>query len=677
MSKIAGIIQIKYFVLIAIISALGNVLLSSQSAYAQYQGHGAESVKPEVLKKYAPPALNPVMNNKLKKMFDISSPGMGILSPDKKTLYFSWRVTGQSQVWKINGPQKFPVQLTSGADAVSINDITPNGKYLIISKDVDGQESPGLFKLDTKTGLINELYRKEKVKVYYSFITDDSKYMYFVANDKKPESNSIYKMDIETQKIESIYDGEGSWFVGDERENGKNLLLAKLKGARQIEYYDYTPATKKLTAVIGQDETIDYEVAYSRKVNEYLVLSNKDSDFKRLYLMSADKKLKPLTQSLNYDVSGFSTDHGRNRLMYNINKDGYTELRALDLKSWKEISLPKFPNVDHVFSGKTTRDGKVTMLGVITSTAPRLSYAYDWQSKKMTQWILPSSPEVETTHFSVARLMSYKTRDNVDIPMFVRFPEKCDPLKGKNADYKSVTQLKTNCPVVVHFHGGPEAQSTPGFSVVAQAFVDEGFIFVEPNVRGSDGYGKAWLDSDNGALREKVITDIEDASIWIKKNWQTEESSSGSQPLKVGVMGWSYGGYSTLMAMTKFAGSYEAGVALVGMSNLVSFLNNTAPYRRVLRVSEYGDPVKDKEVLLRLSPVTYVDQVKSPLLIIQGANDPRVPVGEAVQIQETLQKKKIVSELIIFADEGHGSSKKDNQVLEIGHTIEFFKKHLR
>jgi len=276
----------------------------------------------------------------------------------------------------------------------------------------------------------------------------------------------------------------------------------------------------------------------------------------------------------------------------------------------------------------------------------------------MTQWVLPSAPEVDLKKFAVSKLMKYTTRDGVEIPMFVRFPEKC--------------QEKSGCPVVVHFHGGPEGQSQPGFSPMAQAFVDEGFIFAEPNVRGSDGYGKEWLDADNGAKREKVITDIEDASIWIRKNWT---DANGVAP-KVGVMGWSYGGYSTLMAMTYFAGSYDAGVALVGMSNLVTFMQNTAPYRRILRMSEYGNPETDKDFMLRLSPVTYVDKVKSPLMIIQGVNDPRVPAGEALQMHETLQKKKIASELILFADEGHGSSKKENQVLEIGHMIEFFKKQL-
>lgn len=634
---------------------------------AQYSGHGADSISAETLKKYAPPSLDIVMTNKLKKMFDVTSPGMGMLSPDKKTLYFTWRVTGISQVWKIDGPKSFPVQLTSGNDAVTISEVAPNGKFLIISKDLNGQENPGLFRLDLKTGFIDELYRKPKVQAGFSFITDDSSTIYFTANDKSPDSYSIYKMKLSDKSTESIYDGIGAWYVADQKNNGQNLLLVKYNGAKINEYYDFDAKTKVLKPIIGQNEKEEYDVAYSAKNDEFLVLSNKTSDFRRLYLLSKGE-LRPLTPETNYEISGFSIDNKMTRVIYSINRGGYSEIGVLNAKTLRPISIPKLPvvtgaHVDHIINGTTTRDGRVTLFGVVTSKAPRLSYSYDWATKKFTQWVLPSAPEVDLSQFVVSELMTYETRDNNKIPMFVRFPEKCKP----------AIKTEQSCPVIVHFHGGPEGQSQPGFSTMAQAFVSEGFIFVEPNVRGSEGYGKTWVNLDNGPLRENVITDIEDASIWIKKNWKNKE---GSAP-KVGVMGWSYGGYSTLMAMTRFAGAYEAGVALVGMSNLVSFLNNTAPYRRILRISEYGDPVKDKDALMRLSAVSYVDQAKAPLMIIQGANDPRVPVGEALQIHGTLTKKNIASQLIVFADEGHGSAKKENQILEIGHTIEFFKKRLR
>jgi dipeptidyl aminopeptidase/acylaminoacyl peptidase len=239
--------------------------------------------------------------------------------------------------------------------------------------------------------------------------------------------------------------------------------------------------------------------------------------------------------------------------------------------------------------------------------------------------------------------------------MFVRRPGRCDG----------------PCPVVVDFHGGPEGQARPGFSAYAQMFVDAGFTFVQPNVRGSTGYGKAWLHADDGPRRLNVITDIEDASKFIRASWGKD-----GKPPRIGVTGGSYGGYSVLMAMTYFAGAYDAGAEQVGISNLVTFLTNTSPYRRILRISEYGDPVKDKEALVQLSPITHVAKIKAPLMLIQGVNDPRVPVGESLQVYQQLEQRKVPGGLILFPDEGHGATKRGNIVLAIGHTIAFFEKHL-
>jgi dipeptidyl aminopeptidase/acylaminoacyl peptidase len=269
---------------------------------------------------------------------------------------------------------------------------------------------------------------------------------------------------------------------------------------------------------------------------------------------------------------------------------------------------------------------------------------------------VPSTPEIDTSRFAIAKLESYPARDGTAIPMLVRRPEKCDQ----------------PCPVAVLFHGGPEGQARPGFSTTAQLFVDAGFVFVEPNVRGSDGFGKSWLHADDGAKRLDVITDIEDCAKYLRTAW----AKDGRAP-RVGIFGWSYGGYSTLVGMTMFAGAYDAGVALVGMSNLVSFLENTAPYRRILRASEYGDPTQDREALVKLSPLTYLDRVKAPLMLLQGASDPRVPVGEALQIEAALEARRIPTRLVVFPDEGHGSQKRDNRVVELASILDFFETHLK
>jgi dipeptidyl aminopeptidase/acylaminoacyl peptidase len=246
--------------------------------------------------------------------------------------------------------------------------------------------------------------------------------------------------------------------------------------------------------------------------------------------------------------------------------------------------------------------------------------------------------------------------------MFVRYPARCAPEAPAGGD---------PCPVVIDFHGGPEGQAQPGFSPYAQAFVDAGFIYVEPNVRGSDGYGKAWLEADNGPKRLDVITDIEDAGKDARQRF-----ARGGQAPKVAITGGSYGGYSTLVGMTMFAGTYDAGASIVGFSSLLTFLNNTAPYRRLLRATEYGDPEKDREALLKLSPITYVDRVKAPLLLIQGLDDPRVPAGEAVQIQEALAGRGVPSQLILVEGEGHGSARRAGQAVMLGHTLRFLEEQL-
>jgi dipeptidyl aminopeptidase/acylaminoacyl peptidase len=317
------------------------------------------------------------------------------------------------------------------------------------------------------------------------------------------------------------------------------------------------------------------------------------------------------------------------------------------------------PNEDHVLSGTTSRDGRYALITASSARHPTTSFVLDWQTQKMTQWITPSTPEIDTTKFAIPTLESYPARDGTKIPMFVRRPDAC-------------VKASEPCPVVVLFHGGPEGQSVAGFSTYGQIFVDAGFIWVEPNVRGSDGYGKTWLKSDDGPKRLNVITDIEDAAKYVRSAFTVN-----GKPPKVGVMGGSYGGYSTLVAMTKFAGAYDAGVANVGMSNLTTFLLNTAPYRRALRISEYGDPEKDKDALRELSPITFIDRVNAPLLLIQGASDPRVPIGEALQMHEALEKHGAKTKMIVFPDEGHGAQKRENKVLEIGHTLDWFEVNLK
>jgi dipeptidyl aminopeptidase/acylaminoacyl peptidase len=635
-------------------SALWEPPSSKGTTTGAYSGHGVQSVLPEVIARYAPTPLPADVSRRIQAMLDVRAPGGGRVSPDGKTLFFNWSVTGVLQVWKLDGPRRFPVQLTGGEDVTRLLAITHDGKWLVVARDRKGEENPGVYLLDPNGGPLKLVQHKPNVQTRFHFVSDDSKYLYYSANDIKQDAYAIYRYDIAADKREALFTEDGLWAIGDHTKD--KLLLSKATGALTSEWYELDLASKKLTPVIGMGEKEEYDLEYSGAPGELVVRTNKLGEFRRLYKLKGGQ-LAPISPDVKMDVEAYSLDDAKKHILFTYNDGGYTRLRALDGKTYAELKLPEFKEADHVFFGASSHDGRYTTIAVESAKSPTRTYIYDWITKQTTEWVVPSSPEIDTRTFAIAKVESYPARDGTQIPVIVRRPDKCDPRP---------------CPVLVLFHGGPEGQARPGFSPTAQAYVDAGFVLVEPNVRGSDGYGKSWLHADDGPRRLAIITDIEDAAKWARKAF----AEGGKEP-KVGVFGGSYGGYSTLVAMTMFAGAYDAGVSIVGISNLLTFLQNTAPYRRALRISEYGDPEKDRDALVKLSPVTYVDKVSAPLMLIQGATDPRVPVGEAVQLHDALERRGNTTKLIIFPDEGHGAQKRENRVLQIGHTLDFFERHLK
>jgi len=622
-----------------------------------YAGHGLQSVSPETLARFAPRPFDPALTRRVQSMMDVRAPGMGVLSDDGKRLFFTWSVTGTNQVWRLDGPDRFPVQLTGGDDRTAVVDVTPDGKTLVLSRDRKGEENPGVYLMPADGGAPVVVQHLEKVQTFASLLSPDGRWLYYGANDRKPDAYAVYRYELASGKKELLVEEPGLWRAADVRDDG-TLLLSKSTGSLTSEWWERDPASGKLTPLlgVGEGEKGEYDAAYAAQPGTLLVQTPKLGEFRRLYRLPRGGKLEPVTPDLKWDVSSFSIDRARARLTYTVNEAGYTRLFALDARTYRPLKVPAFPGAEHVFAGAATRSGRLQTLGIVTPTAPRASYVLDWQTGKLARWVVPSAPEIDTSRFVAASLETYPARDGTPIPIFVRRPARCaaDP-----------------CPVVIEFHGGPEGQAEPGFSPNAQLYLDEGFVYAEPNVRGSDGYGRSWIDADNGPKRLAVITDIEDAARWARKTF----AKDGKEP-KVAITGGSYGGYSALVGMTMFAGAYDVGVSVVGIANLVTFLENTAPYRRILRATEYGDPEKDREALVKLSPTSYVDRVKAPLLVLQGANDPRVPVGEAVQIHDALAARGLPVELVIYPDEGHGAGKRENRVHMIGKELLFLRQHL-
>jgi len=618
-----------------------------------YSGLGAESLSPEVIAKFAAPPLDPAVSRRIQAMLDVRGVGGGIVGNRGDRQYFSWRVTGTAQVWRQDGPMKFPVQLTGGEDRTSVVGMAPDEKWLVVSRDIGGSEDPGLYIMQPGGGPLRVVIHAPKVQTELAYVTEDSSALYYGANDLDPASYAIYRWDLGDGQRTLVFDTPGLWHVVD--HVGDRWLMEKELGNTQVEVYEYDLATKKLTPLLGQGEAEELYARYGAKPGQVLVRTNKLGEFYQLYTLEAGK-LVAIGKPSPHDVEDFTIDEARARIYYTENVDGYLRLHVLDAKTLRPIELPKLPESDNQSLGGISRNGRFVQITLDGARLAPTTVVWDWTTKKLETWRVPATPEIDVSTFAPVALESYPARDGTKIPMFVRRPSKCEE----------------PCPVVVMLHGGPESQARPGFDSYSQMFVDAGFVFVEPNVRGSSGYGKAWLHADDGPKRLGVITDIEDVSRYIRSAWAKD-----GKPPRIGVIGGSYGGYSALMAMTYFAGAFDAGVAEYSISNLSTFLLNTAPYRRILRISEYGDPVKDKDVLEQLSPITHVAKLKEPLLLVQGVNDPRTPVGEALQIHDELEQRGVPGGLILFPDEGHGAVKRSNIVLQIGHAIAFFERHLR
>lgn len=642
-----------------VILTLGILGVGCQSLFknsGSYKGFGAGSVSAKHLAEFAPPPIDPQLARKIESRLDLRSPGYGSLSHDLKNLFFSWSVTGTSQVWSMT-KNTFPVQLTGGQDSTRIVAEISELNLLIVSRDKDGQENPGLYFIDLVSGALSPLYVKDRVQVFGYGLDDQRKNFYFGANDEFPDRYTFYKINLQTKKIDKFMEArEGFWRISD--ISGNRFLLANMRGSDAIEYWLWDSSKGEMFPLLGQNEKVRYGVRFAAESGSYLVSSDHLTEFRALYLYSKGQ-WKPLIERPGVEVEDFSLSRNRQFLAVNLSEKGTSNTEIYSLPNWKrvQVKVPPTKNRIQATSGFYD-DGNGFILSYVEEsvTQPHLAYKINLLTGNVQKWVTPSVPEIVTDGFLRPTLETYLAEDKTQIPMFVYASEKCRKL--------------VNCPVLVNFHGGPEGQSTPSFSATRELYSEMDYVVAYPNVRGSVGYGKSWLDSDNGAKRLKVITDIRDAGLHFKNNWKI----SGQPDRHIVVMGGSYGGYSTFYAMTAFAGVYSGGIAIVGMSDLLSFLNNTAPYRRALRVSEYGDPEKDKEALIQLSPVTHLEKLNAPLLIIQGAEDPRVPAGEAIQFYRKMQERGIKSgKLVLFPDEGHGIQKRGNQVKYQAYVLEFLK----
>ena len=582
-------------------------------------------------------------------------------NPLRREMLIATRFADTQQLHLVKTPGGERHQLTFFPDAVTTGRFQPNsGDYIVFMKDIGGGEWYQLYRYDLATGAITLLTdgKARNLLGPWSSSGDRIAYMSTRRTGKDTDLWTMNPSDAKSDHLLTQLQG-GGWQPTDWSADDKKIALLEELSINESYIWIVDTASGEKTALTPRDsaEKVSYgDAQFSKDGKGIYVTTDKDSEFHRLaYIDFATKQPKYLTTSIKWEIEGFSLSRDGKRIAFISNEDGVSVLHVIDAASGKELSLPKLP-VGVIGSLRWHHNSRDLGFSLNNARGPGDVYSLDVNTGKLERWT-QSETAVKTDAFPQAELVRWKSFDGKEISGFL---------------YKPPAKFSGKRPVLVIIHGGPEGQSQPTYLGRYNYFLNElGITLIYPNVRGSTGFGKTFSLLDNGFKREDTYKDINALFDWIASRPDLDAD-------RIGVTGGSYGGHMTLAVSTFYSDRIRCSVDIVGMSNLVTFLEHTESYRRDLRRAEYGDErdPKMREFLEKIAPMNNIDKIKKPMFVIAGKNDPRVPVSESQQIFDALKKQGTPAWLLIAKDEGHGYRKKPNQDFQFYATIEFLQQYL-
>jgi dipeptidyl aminopeptidase/acylaminoacyl peptidase len=580
-------------------------------------------------------------------------------SSDGKRILFSSNQTGVYNVYAIPVAGGTPSPLTASAtDTTFAVSYFPNDDRILYTRDAGGNELNHLYVREAD-GKERDLTPGEKLKAEFDGWTGDRTGFWVETNERDPKYFDLYRYDAKGYDRTLVYRNDAGYSIAAISRDGKRIALLKTNGTADSDIYLWNAATKEaknITPHSGMADNTPQEFDPATGALHYL--SNEGGEFARVrkYVAATGKSEDVEKPAWDVLFTRFSKN-GRYRAT-GVNEDGHTVVHVVDMRNRREVPLPKLPagNITTVRFADSERRMAFYVNG---DRSPSNLFVYEFGGKSPVRLTDSLSKQIDAADLVDSEVVRFRASDGMVIPSIFFKPQAATP--------------ESKVPALVWVHGGPGGQTRKGYSATIQYLVNHGYAVLGINNRGSSGYGKTFYVADDQKHGKEPLRDcVEGKKYLASLPWVDAE--------RIGIIGGSYGGYMVLAALAFQPEEFAAGVDIFGVSNWLRTLQSIPKWwesQRLALYQEIGNPEKDQAMLREISPVFHADKIRRPLLVLQGANDPRVVKPESDDIVAAVKKNGVPVEYIVFPDEGHGFTKKKNQIEGYGAILRFLDKYLK
>ena len=599
----------------------------------------------------------------IERLYMTRSVGGSSWSPDGKQIVFVSNISGRNNLWIVPSGGGWPTQLTVSDQRQSSPTWSPDGKWIAYMSDYDGDEQWDIFFVSPKTGQVVNITKTREIAEEHPTWSPDGRYLAYMV---KPKTSSVFEIDVfdtlmrDTKHLTSNTPKDKMNVSPIWSKDGKYIVYTQhqAKGTDSNVFIAEVAAGKSTLLTPHEGEKLYNANDLSSDGRSVLITSNAENGYENAGVLDiASKKIAWLTQD-KWEINGGNFSPDGKAVTWSANVDGNTDIYLHNLTTHKTTSLPLPKGVNSLAGSESafTRDGAHLLYHHNGSTAPNDLWVYTLASGKSHQVTHSLMAGVRPEDMVEPYLVHYPSHDSKwTISAFLYVPYNMQR-NGQNA-------------AIVYVHGGPTAQTMNSFNRFIQHMVNRGYMVIAPNYRGSTGYGKEFQHANLFDMGGGDLSDVVAAADWIKQTGFLD-------PKKIVLMGGSYGGYLTMMGVTKAPEVWAAGVPIVPFVNYFTEIENEDPVLREMDLATMGDPVTNKELFHDRSPIFFVDRIKAPLLLLAGGNDPRCPKSETVQVVDAVKKQGGTADYKIYENEGHGFARIENQIDAYNRVASFLASHV-